>query len=141
MEKLRMTETVLNFLADDNSSTFFESDLSDKEERYFLHRELGKLTNLEVSFISKRQVTNNKQVQELISKWDVEKLVAYGFLEKVIDNSRNYELRIRFNDDGEVSEIFLTDRINGKCVAFTSSEIYARAAVKALVTYAKYLRG
>lgn len=142
MEKLKISRAVRILIENyDNDRTLDSLDLSDKEERYYLHRELGKLTNFDVLCVSKRRVASNSDLQKMISAWEVDKLVAYGFLERVTDNSRKYELKIRFNDDGEVAEAVFIDESKGNCIAFAATEIYERAAVKALVAYSKYLRG
>lgn len=142
MEKLKISRAVRVLIENyDNDRTLDSLDLSDKEERYYLHRELGKLTNFDVLCVSKRRVASNSDLQKMISAWEVDKLVAFGFLEKVTDNSRKYQLTIRFNDDCEVGEVVFSDEGKGKCVAFATNDIYERAAVKALVAYSKYLRG
>ena len=142
MEKLKISRAVRILIENyDNDRTLQSLDLSDKEERYYLHRELGKLTNFDVLCVSKRRVTTNGDLQKMISAWEVDKLVAYGFLERITDNNRKYELKIRFNDEGEVAEAVFIDESKGNCVAFAATAIYERAAVRALVAYSNYLRG
>lgn len=139
---LKFTDKVRMFLPELDAERIFYADLDLKEERYYLHRVFGKLSSMQIRLMTSNELKSNKELQEIISNRDIEKLVMYGFLKYTNSDGQGFYLTIKFNSCVDVYSVKIKDEYTQKSVEIsTKHPIFEKACFCALSEFFRNQRG